>query len=888
MKFITIFLGLLWLPISSIPAQLPTFPKYLTLDTLGKTKVAEVLLLSNGDLAGVGTLTNEKGKQKGLFFLLDGKNGQVKTIKEYGDDLYENVLRGMTQTRSGHFYLVGYQIDTKNKKKAWWLKVDGSGTDVSSFDNTLKKIHHQFEKVVALPDNSIITAGYASKRRDGYIWLTHSVEGKIKKQKRVGDGSFLDIAGMHWAQDSTVWLAGNTKKTRRVKKGNVWIGFTNSTLRLKKQRFLENEGWQQIHTTTMDYWHNLVIAGRWGKPTSSLYTTWLQTIALKDGQQTKITKPLPYDGQAKAVVATVEGTLLALAEVVPDASNPKKVEKELYLGKDSLKNLPLNLDNLPISFDPVKMVETYYDTYLIIGNNSATDSVELVMLDNSRAQINAKSTSDLSLDGRIFTLYENERDSCFGAGESGTLTYQLRNNSDQPITHSALVLDKIDVVPDLSFPQDVAFLRIPAHGIAQRDFQVVGEKGLGRGQSIIELRVMHEGTKMLSFWDTLTTVVCAQNTNIVSGVFFTNLSGEGKGKSREIPVPANGSYLVEGIIIAPLKGFPNKLTILKNSEMLLLEKEQQKILGAMNAQRNGLATATFKYQINAVDRQSDRDTFLFSFGEAVSDTLFVNYETTHPTLHILAIGPTYKDLNFPAKDAKEFALKLQKNTDTQFFKKVNILDTLVSESRTNVFAIQSTFEKLAKKYVYTMSDNQILSTDYLVVFYSGHGVAPKNVFKLVGSGNEGTINLESTTIDYTKILGYLNQIDCIKILFLDACKSGQKDGAKNQSDMLISRALRKANETAEGTAVFTSSSVGELSYESDYYKNGVFTEALLELLDNPIAAKQGLVNIRQIGTYLKNRVPILLKNANATQQQHPTYDHGELSEDLVIFDLSNY
>ena len=84
-----------------------------------------------------------------------------------------------------------------------------------------------------------------------------------------------------------------------------------------------------------------------------------------------------------------------------------------------------------------------------------------------------------------------------------------------------------------------------------------------------------------------------------------------------------------------------------------------------------------------------------------------------------------------------------------------------------------------------------------------------------------------------------------------------------------------------------SSSVGEASYEDKKWENGVFTEALLELLNNALNIPDGLINIQQARGYLESRVPELLQESGLEKHQHPSFKNKGLPNDLILFSLNN-
>jgi hypothetical protein len=80
---------------------------------------------------------------------------------------------------------------------------------------------------------------------------------------------------------------------------------------------------------------------------------------------------------------------------------------------------------------------------------------------------------------------------------------------------------------------------------------------------------------------------------------------------------------------------------------------------------------------------------------------------------------------------------------------------------------------------------------------------------------------------------------------------------------------------APNLAVFTSSKAGELSEEDSAWKNGAFTEALLEALQSD-AGRDGFIRIRDLSRHLSDRVPALTAG-----KQRPEVQIGFESRVLV-------
>ena len=150
-------------------------------------------------------------------------------------------------------------------------------------------------------------------------------------------------------------------------------------------------------------------------------------------------------------------------------------------------------------------------------------------------------------------------------------------------------------------------------------------------------------------------------------------------------------------------------------------------------------------------------------------------------------------------------------------------------------------------------------------------------------------------VDYNRdIIEPINAIDCKKIVFLDACHSG--NGRKSeliQED--LSQALHLLNRQVKGATVITSCRNEELSYEDPIWSNGAFTESLLEALNGDfVEDEQGtysadrnndeILTLNEVYLFLERRVPYLVKTVKGSDfQQNPFISLEELSLETPIF-----
>lgn len=301
---------------------------------------------------------------------------------------------------------------------------------------------------------------------------------------------------------------------------------------------------------------------------------------------------------------------------------------------------------------------------------------------------------------------------------------------------------------------------------------------------------------------------------------------------------------------------------------------------------------TYTYR-NKVPLTRGKNVLQVVAGNTLSDLLEVTYEPKRLNLHVLAIGPQHPDLKFTANDANDFASIFEgQGGPDKLFAKV-IVNRYNTPEATTLTGIQQAMYDL----VYQYKDQLITPNDMLIVFISSHGKISGNRFKILQSNYNP--KYEQISVDFKEdILESLKQIDCKKLVFLDACHSG---AARSRGDYAgMSKALIDLAKSQPGLSTLTSCRSTELSYEHDDWKNGAFTEALLEAFNNEeVTDERGAFradinqdNILRLGElydFLQRRVPELVKSKlpNAPTQQVPFMPEEQLDRDMPIFYLGS-
>jgi len=260
-------------------------------------------------------------------------------------------------------------------------------------------------------------------------------------------------------------------------------------------------------------------------------------------------------------------------------------------------------------------------------------------------------------------------------------------------------------------------------------------------------------------------------------------------------------------------------------------------------------------------------------GKKANKSVQVFYSSDKPSLHVLSIG-TSLDLQFPKKDAEDFASLFSKQQGKdKLFQQVHIKKLIGKEATTN--AIKEAIEF----YKYEYKQGSILPNDVLLIFISSHGFIYQNKFRIQGDDYKD-IYKETYSVAYDEIISRLNEIDCKKIIFLDACFSG---GAKaNPAE--INEAIDQLNKQKSGTTTFSSCSNDEYSYEDASWNNGAFTKAIVDACSTGDADinRNGLITLEELYEYIKTRVPKMVLEVKQ-KSQHPTMPVTDLIKETSIF-----
>jgi WD40 repeat protein len=266
--------------------------------------------------------------------------------------------------------------------------------------------------------------------------------------------------------------------------------------------------------------------------------------------------------------------------------------------------------------------------------------------------------------------------------------------------------------------------------------------------------------------------------------------------------------------------------------------------------------------------------------EAEKIKFIINYKTAtneKPNLYLITIGinqyknPKY-NLNYAQADAESVATLLGQNTLSLFGE---VISYPILNDKAIKANIVNAFEEVSKKSV---------EQDVLFVYYAGHGVmsegsvkaseffmVPFDVTQLYGKDDM----LFEKGISAEEIKTYATRINAQKQIFiLDACQSaGALETVATRGAVEEKAIAQMARST--GTFWITASGTEQFATEFEKLGHGVFTYALLEGVKGSADANgDHKLTIRELSTYIENKVPELSEQFKGLSQFPSAYSFG--------------
>ena len=241
---------------------------------------------------------------------------------------------------------------------------------------------------------------------------------------------------------------------------------------------------------------------------------------------------------------------------------------------------------------------------------------------------------------------------------------------------------------------------------------------------------------------------------------------------------------------------------------------------------------------------------------------------TAPPRHLHALVAGVSDyaapdmaLAYAAKDARDFAHALESQKGGYY---ANVETRVIVDRDVTRASLIDGLDWLAK---------QAGPDDVSVLFLAGHGVTDANLAYWYLPSDATEEQAHSRGLSQDDVQRALRSAPGRVIWFLDTCHAG---GAATRSGVNVNRLLNTvASPENGGIVAFASSQGNETSFESSVWKNGAFTKALVDGIENGQAAAfgQDAIKVQLLEEYLKARVGELTDHAqNPTMQLPPQVD----------------
>lgn len=286
-----------------------------------------------------------------------------------------------------------------------------------------------------------------------------------------------------------------------------------------------------------------------------------------------------------------------------------------------------------------------------------------------------------------------------------------------------------------------------------------------------------------------------------------------------------------------------------------------------------------------------------------SDPLVFNYvPADKPSLYVFSFGVPYDNLKYTTKDARDFADLYEGLKDSQGkgFKKVDV-NAFTTREETSTQVMRAAFERLTNRR------NGINENDLLVIYLSAHGKVNKFGDYILQPSDYNSEAEKTYSLNFEEdILKPLSFVNCTKLVFVDACHSGNAiGGSKALDDGQLSKMINDLIEGTSGVEIFASCSDNEFSYEDDAWQNGAFTKAIKEAFRNEavevegskiVADKyshdargsrseggDGIITIEEFKDFLQKRVPYLVRTKKGKPQNPSNKTTDLLPKHRVIY-----
>jgi len=883
------------------------YPWLIKLDASGNKLLEKVLPLPEGSI-----LTSiHSDLQNGFYLTAKINNGDIFFIRLNNeiDIIWKKLalsgsngeLRKVSIGLNGSVYLGGNSKkgEGQNLGDVWISSLDKNGNELwrKSFGG---KLWEELNDLTILPDGSILFCGETNSLGNGKqdFWLVKLNNNGFLQWERTYGGREADIAtSILPLFNGNIWLAGSSLSLINKK------GATKSAARIIEIDASGNLQWEADYGGDNNEDINYLCQIHDG---SVLFSGWTEsnTQNIKDAWMVRFPAPEMNRLLAKGNLRLKESKIWLNT---PDGLLKPGVQSYISF---QLNNQEVNLiENIRIDvnhIDGQKGIQINPSVYIqpLQPNvnkqiNIPVTSGENIETKDNLLEIRVYSGSDLiktvtgtikSLNPKAATLrFVQTKTEKEGVDEFSpqTLTVEVQNDGDLPAT---------EVQINFMLPKGILAL-----SASEVKLGIINSKSLKKATFRFQKTVQFEGNEvtiqinaldnqLTSISKTVSTrfdvITTSQSSNII---VFNNPKASQKRTDW-----SNPTFKLEAMFGTTSNNLKLGDAVVKiNGVIPERSKMDEEKLTPPAAITQGNAMNFYDYE-NVISLLEGENRILIELvtpnGVIQSNEMIINYKPKQPNLHVLSIGIPHKDLKYTSIDAENFANVFQNQTGMdKVFNKIYVEKKNTRENTRNL-DIRAAMEDLRRRYNTDLIGGKINREDVLILFISSHGKTDdNNDFKILASDYDAYGDVSN--IDYKRdILDILNQIDCKKFVFIDACHSGSAQGARlvNQARF----ALEEINAAYPGLNVLTSSQVDELSYEDDSWGNGAFTEAILEAFSGKISANglnpdpdgDKIIRFGELYDFLQKRVPTMVMEKKKSKQMPAKMSKG-LGDNIPLFIL---
>lgn len=833
-----------------------------------KEILQDAIVLDNSSVAMVGYYSKDS-KEKAFIRIVNNEN---KESVEKLNITKENCrINALVQNGNSDLILVGYKMS--NKKKVGWLVVTDS-LGKAKYDKKGDKLEAtfagtEFLKVVRTQKNTIVIAGKNAEANKGdlYFYTYNQKLNNIlaKNTDNEGAGVVADLKSMEMGDNNTIWLCGN-----RQGEPNIWIGKSKEGQDLEFTNILPTSYERKLYCSTVNIYGELLTAGELtGFNNVEAYIS-----SVKNGKE-EIIKEVKYkylyaeNHKIKAICQGLNDTIWIADQV--------EGWEDIVIAADSAKSFTFfkSKTKVPAKVEILKILMTEPNHYVIVG------------VEEGKAYL--KRFSDAS-----FKHHNTARLSEKGLEPDIEANISHNDSDGNGVINHADTYLMIDVLLKNSSPYSISDCKIR---VKNTNFKRGVGKSLTRTWRTVEpLAIGKQTRNSISFEIDIDGAILENGQNSITFEVQYN------GKTIDFPY----SFLTEGVKNLPeeIRVVADKTPGYTNGKIVTNTKSTSKVV--VFETRRGETAPNLKMLVNgkeikreaskAQERQLSQE---FKNGTYISiieivipiqqnqlNHVVVQYGqdsemfdidcSENPELYILAIAPKYgrNNLKHNTNDAKDFINAVKNQEKKCIFSKIHYEGQFIDSINGDV--IRGAFEALSLR--------KIRPIDYVMIFYSGHGIMfnGDTSFYLVPATYDRNLKLKSTFVNYSALIkDYIDKIDAKKVFFIDACHAGAAKDVAEPSSEAINNAIANANKSSTGTAIFSSSQANQRSQEIDSLKNGAYTVALLEAIEGKISHapynkyeewyKDGLLNIENLQRFLNQRTDDIVRHYLPGTNQNPTF-----------------